>query len=127
MFCVHPPQTHQGPGAGTLEVLLTGETQATLSAGLVYTSGPVLEEPKDQTMEDLFSEVYQLLGTGPDCLILKVGLCTWGGLNLQHRGSGLIPQTTCRHSRARCPLTPTFLRTQNYIYCISFWMKLLNY
>ncbi|CAL8302957.1 unnamed protein product [Boreogadus saida] len=61
-----------GPGEKALvEVLPTGETQGTLSAGLVYTSGPVLEGPEDQPMEDVLSEVHQLLGTGPDCLILK--------------------------------------------------------
>ena len=62
-----------------MEVLPTGETQGTLSAGLVYTSGPDLKGPEDQPMEDVLSEVHQLLGTGPDCLILKVGLRTRGG------------------------------------------------
>ena len=99
-----------------VEVLPPGETQVTLPAGLVYTSGPVLEGPEDQPMEDVFSEVHQLLGTGPDCLILKVGLHTWGGsivlrgFNFQPKGSGFAPYNVHRLPvgilGARCPLTP---------------------
>ncbi|KAG7260918.1 hypothetical protein CRUP_020508, partial [Coryphaenoides rupestris] len=48
------------------------ETQTTSSAGLVCTSGPVLGGTEEQTMEDVFSEVQQLLaGTGADNLIQK--------------------------------------------------------
>lgn len=63
------------------------ETRGILSAGLVCTSGPAEETQgtfsvgENQTMEDVFSEVQLLLvGTGPDCFILKVGLHTWGSV-----------------------------------------------